>query len=330
MKILSITVFFMFLTFFAIPEEVKIVRLAENLPCEKSGFKETLLRNLCEQGEIYQAVDMLVFKEYIYILNWKPVGIYKFDLQGKRIAKSGRRGQGPGEFIYPGNIKIFKGYIIFLEFNKKILFFNLELDFIKEVKLSLHFGDFIINNESQIIYPVKKLSANVTYFSVYSEEWEKIRGFGEPKTEYDPQKYSYDYAARLAYDSEKDGIWAAFGDRYDLAYYEKDKLKVELKEKKNFFKKFQEKDKYSGSTILKSTGQPIELVVLKDRLYYFYRIDKEFYCDIFNKNSFKLLRRIKLDRFYRRIAHYKRGIFYAIYRGFENEEDNQLYRLELK
>jgi hypothetical protein len=154
------------------------------------------------------------------------------DFQGKRIAKNGRKGQGPGEFVYPGNLNIFKDYIIFLEFNKKILFFNRDLDFIKEVKLSLYFGDFIVNNEANLIHPFKKLSANVKYFSVYSEGGKLLRRFGEPKTEYDPQKFSYDYAVNLAYDSEKDGIWAAFGDRYDLAYYENDKQKVELKEKK--------------------------------------------------------------------------------------------------
>ena len=329
-KILPV-IFLLSLTFIVMPGEVKIVNVPKNITVETDGFKETLVRNLCEQEEIFMVTSLVIYDDHIFLISMKPVGIYKLDLQGKTIAKGSGEGQGPGEFtLIAGNLVVYKNILVFHQPHNKLLFFNPDLEFVKEVKLPIFAMDYDVNNEGDFIFSTSRKSLSGKYFRVHSPGGKELRKFGEKNADFNPQKISLDYVFEFAYDPAGDGVWAALGNSYDLFYYEKERLALKIKEEKNFIREYKEKDKETGRMITESTGRPIKIVVEKGKVFYFYKKDKKFYCDIFNKNNYELLRRTKLARYYRRVAHYKDGIFYGIYYGLKGEEDYQLYRLELK
>ncbi len=327
-KLLSIVIL-LSMTFLMLTGEVKIINVPEKVTVETDGFNEVFVRNLAEEG-LFRIFGIALLDDHIFILNAKPVGLYKLDLQGKTIGKAGRPGEGPGEFRDPVTLKKFRGKLLCLDFFTKIVFYDRELKFLKEKKFPTVFMDLAENNEGKIILPFRQVSQTDKYFVLYSKDLKLLRHFGNRQVQKKQKKMSKDFVFNLAYDPENDGIWAAFGDRYDLSYYEEEKLKVEIREKNGCYKSIKVKDKKTGIMETVITGRPIKLDIIKEKIYYFYRKDKDLFCDIFNKNSCKLMRRIKFERFYRRIAHHKNGIFYAIYSGLENDEDYQLCRLELK
>ena len=319
-----------FLTFFAVAGDVKIVNVPGDMTVEKDGFKEISIRNLAD-AEIYKVFGITLLDDHIYVLNHKPIGLYKLDLQGKVIGKTGGKGEGPGEFRSPWSLNKFRGKLLCSDFFVKIMLYDRDLKLVEEIKFpSAVFIDLVENKEGNIIIPLRQISKSDKYFSLYSGDWKLSGYFGERPVRKDQKKSNQDFVFYLDYDREKDGIWAAFGDRYDLSYYEKEKLKTEIKEKNGHYKVTKLKDEKTGIVETEILGRPVKLKIIKEKVYYFYGKEKDFYCDIFNKNSFKLLRRIRLERYYRRIAHYKDGIFYGLYYGLKGDDDYRLYRLELK
>ncbi len=95
---------------------------------EKIKFKETLSIGK-EEGE-----DYLMFHSFlrvaidsdsnIYILDARNHRVLKFDKNGNFIWKTGRKGQGPGEFQYPMEIVISPSGEIAVRESRKIHFFN--------------------------------------------------------------------------------------------------------------------------------------------------------------------------------------------------------------
>jgi len=310
------------------PDEVRIVNVPENVAVETGGFKEVCIKNLADE-ELVRIFGIAILDDHIFVLNERPVGLYKLDLQGKIIGKAGRKGEGPGEFKSPWSLNTLKGQLVCSDFFTKIVFYDGNLKYIKEIKFPTVFQYLVENNEGNIILPLRQLSQTNKYFVLYSGDWKLLKQFGERQVQKE-KKMSQDFVFNLAYDRDNDGIWAAFGNRYDLSYFEKENLKVEIKEKNGIYKSIKVKDKKTGYTETVSLGRPVKLDIVKEKMFYFYRRNKDLFCDIFNKNNHKLLKRLKLERFYRRIAHHKNGIFYALYNGIERDEDYQLYRLELK
>lgn len=198
----------------------------------------------------------------------------------------------------------------------KFLIFDNNLKFTREFKVPKFFFIFIINKNNELIACQSQADASKKYFAVYNLEGKLLRIFGEKKTVFKPGKFEGDWAFCVAYDAydrEKDGLWTAYLNRYDLRYYEKEKLKVELITNKNFFKKTAREER--GVKYIDYEGKPIRLVKSDNNLFYFYRKDKKFFCDIIDTKKYLLLRRIKLNNYFRRIAYHRENIFYAIYYG---------------
>ena len=323
-------IFLLAMTFTMMAGDVKIINVPGDVTIEKGVSKETFTRNLCEDEEIYFVISITVFDDFIYLLSEKPKGIYKLDFQGKTIGRAGREGQGPGEFSAPLNLNKSGNLLVFQDLYNKMLYYNRDLEFVKEIKLPFFSMCFASYRGGNFVFSTTRSSSPDKLFRVYSPAGKLLRSFGDKGTGFNPKKFSYDYVFDFAYDPVQDSIWAAFGNCYDLLYYEKEKLTTRICEDKNFFREYEGKDEETGRKTTELTGRPIRIFVVKDKVFYFYKKDGGFYCDIFNKNSYKLLRRIKLDRFYRRMAHYKDGIFFCIYYGKKGEEDYQLYRIELK
>jgi len=73
--------------------------------------------------------------ERIYVLDSRAFEVKVFDKKGNYIEPIGRKGQGPGEFQGPYNIKIMpqKKFMVNDAPSQKLLFFSLDGDFIRQV-----------------------------------------------------------------------------------------------------------------------------------------------------------------------------------------------------
>jgi hypothetical protein len=315
---------------FLFSENHERIKIPDNIKIEENGFNEILIKNLSDDEEIYYAIGITIIDENIFIGNAKPVEIVKLNLKGETVQRGGKEGRGPGEFVYCLCPKEVNNKLVFFDIHNKLIFYTTDLKFIKEFKLPIYAGDYIFNNKDEFIFPQNYSARHGKYFGVYTINGKFLRSFGKRKIGFDAKKHNADKAFCMAYDLKKDGLWVAFGNRYDLNYYEHERVKIEICEKKDFFKEFKTKEENSGEIYTDYTGRPLKLEVVKDKLFYFFRKDKQYFCDIFNKNNYTIKKRIKLKNHYRRITYYKNHIFYATCMGSDNKDEVRLYRLELK
>lgn len=311
---------------FFFSQNVKVIHIPDDVTIEEKAARETLVHNL-SQEEIYNSLSLNVIDGFIYLDMEKPVEIIKLNLKGKVVKRVGRRGQGPGDLIWISRIEEFKGNIAVLDSkNQKVAIFNKELEFIREFKLTLPFFGFLVDNQNRFIFYSNASSDH--YFTLYTENCKFINKFAKTLTsraEY-RKTFNFDSVRYTLYIPEEDGIWACFKNRYDLRYYEKTKLSVEIKERKGFFKG--ERQNMGGREIVLHLDRAVHLARFKSQLFYFYRIDKNLFCDIFNLSDYRLQRRVKFKRNYRHVAHYKDNIFYALGYDTNDEQDLLLFKLE--
>jgi 6-bladed beta-propeller len=336
MNIFSRSIFFLFL-FVSIPfqsaSEVKKVHIPKNFKVEKNIFKETTVSNLSEVGEIFISGYLFYIDGFLYMSGVDPVELVKISLDGKIVGRISKKGQGPGEFIEFWSVRDFKGNLALLDFMKlKIIIFKKNLEFVKEIKLTKVFFGFLVDNNDNFVFYGGPEHNSTHYFEVYSSSGQFRRKFGRIKTSLSARrkKKLFDQVRFQLYVQKENGIWASFKNRYDLRYYENKRLVAEIRGPKNFFKG--EENNAGGRGYVLYVDRSVHIAKVDDRLYYFYRIDKQFFCDIFDLKTFQLRRRIILDRNYRYITHSRGKIFYALGYNYNKEYDDydlMLFRLKL-
>lgn len=308
-------------------QSVKVIHIPDNVKIEKNVARETFVHNLSADG-IYESTLFSIIDGFIYLGKRKPIELIKLNPEGKIVKRVGRNGQGPGEFMSFGGIREFKGNIAVLDtVIFKIVILNKDLDFLEELKLRLPFFDFLVDKKNNFIFYGEP--APSYYFSKYTENGKLIKKFSTTMTtpaenrkimQFDTVRYSL-------YIPEEDGIWACFCNRYDLRYYKREILSVEIKARKNFFKG--EKQSAGGRDIVLHLDRAVHLARNKGNLFYIYRIDKDLFCDIFSLQDYRLLRRFKFNINYSYVIHNQDNIFYALMRATNEDEDLLLYKLEI-
>jgi hypothetical protein len=306
---------------------VKIITLPDDIKSEGNVFKENFIRNLSEV-EIYEYFSLYVIDEDIYISNSKPVEIVKLSLRGKLMGRVGKEGQGPGEFLSITEIKKFNGNIAVLDYSKRVLsLYTKELKYIKEMRFNKYHLGFLVDSENNFV--CFGAGEGDFYFDKYSKDMTHIGNFGQSSTSKNLKKFKkfFDEVRCALYIPEDKGIWASFKNRYDIRYYKNQKLSVEIKAEKGFFKT--QEENYGGRIVVMcKNSRALCLAKYGNRLFYFFRNNGITFCDIFDSMSYQLLRRIALKHSHRRISHYKKNIFYSLCMD-ESEENVQLFKLEL-
>ncbi len=108
-----------------------------------------------EQDENYLFWDPASFdideKGNIFIADTRNSRIQKFDNKGKYSITIGQKGEGPGEFIYPANIRISDNKIFVFDIgNARISQFSLEGIFIDSVSAGKMFSSAVFDYEGNI------------------------------------------------------------------------------------------------------------------------------------------------------------------------------------
>lgn len=308
-------------------EDLVKIQVAER-QISQSGIKEIFLRNLAEEEEIYFPTSIEVSNNHLFFTNNKPLQLVKTDLAGKTIATGGLEGEGPGEFASCFSIRKNGDKLVFADFFlKKILTYSTRLRYINEFKLSFFSSDLVINQKREIIICLGLGTDQKNYLGVFDQTGIPLRRFGERKYNFTNAKSNPDRIFCLAYDSEKNELWGALLHRYELRCYRGTTLRAVINEKEDFFRKYKKKDQATGRILTEYRGKPLNLQIMGNKLLYFYRLDIRCFCDIFDRQTLQIVRRIRLKNFYWKTSRYNNETLYAINHG--NHQDATLYRLEL-
>ena len=276
---------------------------------------------------------MHIYDDFIYYQQQQPVEIIKLDLQGNVVKCLKKYGEGPGEFVNSWGMSEYRGDIAFIDTTRmKLLIYSKDLEFSRETKMRKPFMDFFVNKKNEIVF-FNGTEYSDYYFQVYSEDAIKPqRKFGKRITTLkdEKKKKNFDSVRAILYLPGKDELWVSFKNRYDLRYYENEKLSVEIKGPKGFFKG--EEQEAMGRKYMLYHDRSTHLDKVKNQLFYLFAKDDSTFCDIFDLENYSLKRRIRFKNNYRTcVSHWKENIFYGVCYD-EDSEDNDviLYRIEIK
>jgi len=141
----------------------------------KIKIEEVLTIGQDDEGIIFQWVGLTTDKQRnVYITDLKDYSIKKFDEEGKFIKKTGRKGQGPGEFTTPGIIRFKDGNLFVGQFqNTGIQVFDTDLNYIKNISLRVIPTSFQLVDEEQLA--ISQLSSNK--IQVFNFNGENLNSF---------------------------------------------------------------------------------------------------------------------------------------------------------
>ncbi len=109
-------------------------------------LEEVLSIGSLEDDLLFQWVGIVVDDDQnIYVTDALDYSLKKFDLTGRLLKKTGRKGQGPGEFLAPRYLASNQGFIyVSDQFIPKIQVFDNNLHYLRSVPISIPVSDFSV------------------------------------------------------------------------------------------------------------------------------------------------------------------------------------------
>lgn len=308
---------FLFSVKLIIPNKTKS---AENLT------KDTLICNLAEPG-IFQPIDFQIINDFIIMGNMKPIEIVKLNLSGKVLTRTNnKKGRGPGEFIWSLSPRKVDTNIVFIDIMNKILFYDFDLNFIKEIKFPKITRDFLYTDNKYFIFPEN--SGSNFYLGKYTLNGDLIKNFGKKLIKNRKDKLYYLKKAHfLAYDEIRKVVWIAMLNKYELKSFYNETLKDEIEAESEFFKRYKAIDEETGEKETKLDGKGIKLILLKNKLFYFFKKKSNSYCDVFDLKNITHLKRYKLKNNYKLISHLSENVFYGV--SVDEQGEYLLFKIEI-
>ncbi|MFP4082887.1 MAG: 6-bladed beta-propeller [Candidatus Aminicenantes bacterium] len=116
------------------------------------GLEEILSIGSLEDDILFQWAGVVVDpRGNIYVTDAMDYSLKKFDPQGNLLHKTGRRGQGPGEFMAPRLLDCWGGFIYVTDQHiPGIQVFDTDLNFKRRITIRRPISDFRVLSESQI------------------------------------------------------------------------------------------------------------------------------------------------------------------------------------
>lgn len=309
-------------------ENFKIIDIPGNIKIEENVARVSIVNNLSKTGEIYRAGDIIIIGDAIYATFSKTCEVIKFNLNGKIESRVGRAGAGPAEFKWICPAKPYKNQVAVLDQKlRKIAIFNQKLELIKEFRLKFGYTDFFVDKQNRFIF-ISPSDKNY-YFEICSEEGKPEKFFG--KTKYPQSQKIVDGALEFEdvwvtlYIPDQNGVLAGFSNRYDLLYYKNEKQTLEIRAARGFFKS--KVENIMGKKYKMPNDRVLHLARSQNRLYYFYNRSQKTFCDIFDINNFRLIRRLRIFPGCVKIAQYKENIFYGF--GYDSNQEDDLILVKI-
>lgn len=138
-----------------------------------------------EEEDIYLWSPGQLFQDSsgnIYVSDQKRHAIMCFDSSGKFIRKIGQQGQGPGDFLTPGDVFVTKDYLVVRDIgNSRFQYLDLEGKYLRSFKGFKAYASFVINENGLVIgAPLLYSRDNArNLIDVLSPEGRLLYSFGE-------------------------------------------------------------------------------------------------------------------------------------------------------
>jgi outer membrane protein assembly factor BamB len=119
---------------------------------QKILLEEVLSIGSLEDDVLFQWVGVISDSDsYIYITDNLDYSLKKFDDQGNLIKKTGRRGQGPGEFLAPRYLGISNKFLYVTDqFKSEIQVFDKNLNYSRSLPISMPVSDLKVLSDDEI------------------------------------------------------------------------------------------------------------------------------------------------------------------------------------
>ena len=143
-----------------------IIILAQNIPLVGKEIKQIYLEEVLSIGDLddnavlYMWVDVKVDENnFIYVTDTMDYSLNKFDSQGKLIKKTGRKGQGPGEFQAPRFMGLSEKFIYVTDEQiSRIQVFDKELNFIKSIPVRTNVSSLKVISDDKFVITSTSIS----------------------------------------------------------------------------------------------------------------------------------------------------------------------------
>jgi len=143
-----------------------VIILAQNLSLAEKEIKQIYLEEVLSIGDLddnavlYMWVDVKVDENnFIYVTDTMDYSLNKFDSQGKLIKKTGRKGQGPGEFQAPRFMGLSEKFIyVSDEQISRIQVFDKELNFIKSIPVRTNVSSLKVISDDKFVITSTSIS----------------------------------------------------------------------------------------------------------------------------------------------------------------------------
>ena len=277
--------------------------------------------------------DVAVDSNNIYVVDNKASTIRIFSEDGIHLRDIGRKGQGPGEFIYPVSIHITANEHLFVSGFRYGCYFSTDGEFLKQIKTGFNHLRPQLNSIGHIIARTDILMEKKRWeLNVYNSEGDKLNtlvglDFERSVDEYDPYYPIIDYTV-LPDDTV---VWA-LNKIYKLMFInkkgdsylkvEKDYIPVKLRQETIESIKRNQRGDTSRTHIIPENYPPIRGIYSDDagRIYVqTYELDSngQFYFDIYSSSG-KYLAKVILNGF---LSCWHNGKLYSI----AQDEDGYQY-----
>ena len=113
-------------------------------------MKEVLSFGSLDDDLLFQWVGICSDSSHIFVIDAMDYALKKFDPLGKLVRKTGRRGQGPGEFLAPRLLNCTEKYLYVTDQNiPGIQVFNKKLEFLRRVPVPWPIVDFDVISDKE-------------------------------------------------------------------------------------------------------------------------------------------------------------------------------------
>jgi hypothetical protein len=116
----------------------------------------------------------------IFVLDGKWKSIIKFDSKGNFLKRTGREGQGPGEFQNPYCLCVSKNSVFVSDTMKyDIQIFDLDLNFVKSLKVARAYTELVVRDDGLMVGTPFRMAKEMSLVDVLSKDGEVLYSFGK-------------------------------------------------------------------------------------------------------------------------------------------------------
>lgn len=227
----------------------------------------------------------------LYVLDYKHCELNKFSPAGKFMKRAGRKGNGPGEFVFPKELEWVDTKLYAFDYqSSKVNIFDMNLNFIEQKKyteLSFPFS-CTLNGDRHFVITSAAMQMSLKHNFFVFELNGKLEGMyqksEDTSKEIKGKKFVMPFPYLVNFDSRQKNLWAAGVADYEILLLDKQFNTIKRLHSGIKFK-FKDQDVAHGQYKTKAPkDKGVFLEVSDGKIIYGFRYNNELYVDIIDES----------------------------------------------